>query len=244
MAHRKPRKDYDTVQAALTNKAKTRPPTGLTAKQEMLFCTAMDAVQFPRGHRSRERKEFRKFVEDWFLCNACPLHKDALHRVLCRGSLPADVAFIGEAPGNDENALGEPFVGRAGKLLNKLIFQTKQRIGREFDYCILNVVNCIPLSRVIDAETGQRHKALRIPTKDEAKACSPHLSQLLSIAQPTVVVYLGKTASNYAQSPADPFAEYHLHLYHPAYMLRNGGEGSTEFKREMLRLTELLREAL
>lgn len=143
-----------------------------------------------------------------------------MNHVLFRGSIPADLLLIGEAPGKTEDRLGKPFIGRSGQLLTTAI----QRLGLT-SYCISNVVCCIPWKN--DDKSTQ---TVRVPSKEEAASCSQHLVDLVNLCQPKLVGLLGEQAKKYF--PGKEFSGIPIAAFrHPAYILRRGGENSLEFKR-------------
>ena len=159
-----------------------------------------------------------QYKKEWNNCTKCPLHKGAMNHVLFRGSIPADVLLVGEAPGKTEDRLGKPFIGRSGQLLTTAI----QRLGLT-SYCITNVVCCIPWQ-------SEDHQKIRVPSKEEADSCSPHLTQLFDLCKPRLVALLGEQAKKYFKGSkfmGTPVVTFR----HPAYILRKGGEDSLEFKR-------------
>jgi uracil-DNA glycosylase len=112
-------------------------------------------------------------------CTQCGLHKGKTNYVFGEGNPAADLFFIGEGPGREEDLSGRPFVGRSGKLLTKIIEAMK--LSRE-DVFIGNVVKCRPPEN-------------RAPLPEEANTCIPYLQEQLKIIQPKVVVLLGATAA-------------------------------------------------
>ena len=154
--------------------------------------------------------------EDLGECTRCKLHTTRHKIVFGDGSPKAELVFIGEGPGADEDAQGLPFVGRAGKLLTQMI----EAIGlqRQQVY-ICNVVKCRP--------PGNRQ-----PEKDEVDACSPFLFRQLDALKPKVIVCLGATAAQTLLQTnrgishfRGEWLEYRgykmIATYHPAYLLRN-----------------------
>lgn len=113
-----------------------------------------------------------------------------------------DIVFIGEAPGKDENALGVPFIGRAGEHLTQII----NFIDLEFTFDITNVVRCIPYND--DGGVTQ-------PKEDEIEACKPHLERFLEITQPKGLVLLGEVAQKNVKTNLPS-----VHIVHPAYIAR------------------------
>ena len=138
------------------------------------------------------------------------------------GNPDAEIMFIGEAPGADEDAQGEPFVGRAGQLLTKII--AAMGFGRD-DVYIANVLKCRP-----DMPHGQSGN--RPPTLDEMQTCLPYLKEQIDIVQPKALVALGATAVEGLLGTRGAMRElrgkWHSYqetplmiTYHPSYLLRN-----------------------
>lgn len=111
-------------------------------------------------------------------CHGCRLWRTANHAVPGEGSADAKVMFIGEGPGYHEDKLGQPFVGRAGNLLNQLLAQNGLKRN---DVFITNVVK-------------HRPPGNRAPMKDEVRACIPYLQQQIKVIKPKVIVPLGRSA--------------------------------------------------
>jgi len=149
-------------------------------------------------------------------CTRCRLSKGRTKLVFGVGNPDADIMFVGEGPGADEDAQGEPFVGRAGQLLNNMI--SAMGIRRE-DVYIANVVKCRPPNN-------------RAPEKDETDTCSPFLMQQIDIVKPKVIVALGATAAKNLLVMNDSMGALRgrwydfrgtklVVTYHPAYLLRD-----------------------
>jgi uracil-DNA glycosylase len=158
----------------------------------------------------------RAIREDIGDCTRCRLHKGRTHLVFGVGNVNADLMFVGEGPGADEDAQGEPFVGRAGQLLNNMI--AAMGLRRE-DVYIANVVKCRPPGN-------------RTPEKDECDTCSPFLMRQIAVIQPKVIVALGAVAAKNLLAMNDSMANlrgrwYDFRgarlavTYHPAYLLRD-----------------------
>ena len=149
-------------------------------------------------------------------CTRCKLHKARTQVVFGVGNPNADLVFVGEGPGHDEDIQGEPFVGRAGKLLTQMI----EAMGlKRSDVYIANVVKCRPPEN-------------RLPEKDEIAVCSPYLLRQLAAINPKVIVCLGAcSAQTLLQTNQGisrfrgQFFDFHgsklMATYHPAYLLRN-----------------------
>ena len=138
------------------------------------------------------------------------------------GSIDADLMFVGEAPGADEDAQGEPFVGKAGQLLTRII-QT-MGLTRQTVY-IGNILKCRP-------DTPNQPTGNRKPTPEEMKVCFPYLQEQIDLIRPKVLVALGATAMEgllgktvyitKIRGQWQSFREIPLMpTYHPAYLLRN-----------------------
>ena len=149
-------------------------------------------------------------------CTRCKLHKSRTKIVFGVGNSRAELVFIGEGPGRDEDLQGEPFVGRAGKLLTQMIEAMSLR--RE-DVYICNVVKCRPPEN-------------RLPENDEIAACSPFLLRQLDVIGPKVIVCLGACASQTLLQTTQGISRFRgewfdfrgsklIATYHPAYLLRN-----------------------
>jgi uracil-DNA glycosylase family 4 len=150
-------------------------------------------------------------------CQRCKLHTLGRKQVVFGvGNPDADLMFVGEAPGGDEDIQGEPFVGRAGQLLTRII----EAIGMQrSDVYIANVIKCRP--------PGNRN-----PEPDEVERCEPFLFRQIDLVKPKVIVALGKFAAQSLLKTSDPITrlrgrEYRFRsatlipTFHPAYLLRN-----------------------
>jgi DNA polymerase len=156
-------------------------------------------------------------------CMKCDhLVKSRTQVVFGVGSPEAELMFVGEAPGEDEDRQGEPFVGKAGQLLTKII----ETMGfARSDVYIANVLKCRP-----DMPKGVSGN--RKPKPEEMQVCLPYLREQIDIIQPRVLVALGNTAMEGLTGTKDPMARlrgrWHdfqgtplMATYHPAYLLRN-----------------------
>jgi uracil-DNA glycosylase len=154
--------------------------------------------------------------EDIGDCTRCKLHRGRTKIVFGTGNPNAELMFVGEGPGRDEDLSGEPFVGRAGKLLTDMI--KAMGLQRE-DVYIANVVKCRPPEN-------------RLPEKDEINTCSPYLMRQIDTIKPKVICTLGscsaqtllQTAQGISKLRGDWFDFRGAKLmptYHPAYLLRN-----------------------
>src|SRR5579864_5634096 len=154
--------------------------------------------------------------EDLGECTRCKLHRTRNKIVFGDGSSQAQLVFVGEGPGADEDAQGLPFVGRAGKLLTQMI----EAMGlQRRDVYICNVVKCRPPEN-------------RAPEKDEVETCSPFLLRQLDAIAPKVIVCLGSIAAQTLLETNRGISHFRgewmdfrgtklMATYHPAYLLRN-----------------------
>lgn len=167
-------------------------------------------------------------------CTRCELHKGRTQTVFARGNPEARLVFVGEGPGQEEDRTGQPFVGPAGQLLDRMV--AAMGLGRE-DVYICNVVKCRPPGN-------------RTPLPSEAGACAPFLNGQLELIQPRVIVALGRCAAENMGLVAGggwrgrwgKYRDYDvMPTYHPAFLLR-----SPEFKRpvweDLQRVMAKLRE--
>ncbi|MDR0401937.1 MAG: uracil-DNA glycosylase, partial [Endomicrobium sp.] len=118
-------------------------------------------------------------------CQRCQLWKSRLNPVFGTGIINADIMFVGEAPGYDEDHRGEPFVGKSGQLLTKIIEAMNYK--RETVY-ISNIVKCHPM---IDPHNPEKRSNDRPPTNVEMKACLPYLDMQIAVINPKIIVSLG-----------------------------------------------------
>jgi uracil-DNA glycosylase family 4 len=150
-------------------------------------------------------------------CTDCKLRAGCTQTVFGVGDEQADWMLVGEAPGADEDRVGEPFVGQAGKLLDHMLFSIGLSRGRKV--YIANVLKCRP--------PGNRN-----PEPDEVAKCSPHLLRQISLIQPKLIVAMGRFAAQTLlgtdASIASLRGQVHQYAgvplvvtYHPAYLLRN-----------------------
>lgn len=170
----------------------------------------------------------------WNSCTLCPLGAKATHHVLYRGDIPATFLFIGESPGPVEDQVGEPFLGPAGKVFKQLLLD----VGLDSDYCVTNILACFPF-KPDDPTT------FRAPKKEEATICCDRVRELVLLVKPKVVILLGDVAKKYWNKSIEriesfSFLQKRLELRHPSFILRNGGIGSVEFKRNLLKLREVV----
>ena len=168
-------------------------------------------------------------MEDWTKCTRCCLHKFRRQVVLGKGATPADVMFIGEAPGKSEDLRGEPFIGPSGRLLCLAIRRATYmaRIDTTPSIYLTNVCACRP--------TDKKNGPNRQPTSDEMWACHQRLQDEVEMVRPKRIIFLGKVAAT-ACKALYPGGTPQVH---PAYLLRQGGERSSEFLRFVRELSKV-----
>ena len=210
-----------TTMPSLARRAPATPQTELTdVSLESVASPATpvadDALFGDIAGLPQSGETMEKIWEDIGNCTRCPLHTGRTQVVHTVGNYQADLMFIGEAPGRDEDEQGAPFVGRAGQLLNKII----GAIGlKREDVCIGNINRCRP--------PGNRQ-----PTLPEAHTCKPFLLREIAVIRPKVIVVLGNTAlHNLLDTKVGitrmrgQFHEYYgvkvMPTFHPAYLLRD-----------------------
>ena len=173
--------------------------------------------------------------EDLGDCTRCRLHQQGRKQIVFGvGNPRADLMFIGEAPGADEDIQGEPFVGRAGQLLNNMI--GAMGLAREQVY-IANIIKCRPPGN-------------RTPERDECETCSPFLMRQIAAIAPKAIVALGAVAARTLLAVNAPMSELRGHwydfrgvrlavTYHPAFLLRDPRQKKEAWKDLQMVMKEL-----
>ncbi|MCL2484704.1 MAG: uracil-DNA glycosylase [Endomicrobia bacterium] len=171
-------------------------------------------------------------------CRKCPLGASRLNCVFGEGAPNAELMFVGEGPGFDEDHEGRPFIGRAGQQLTKIIDAMSDeyaKIGgtsfKREDVYIANIVKCHPMK---DPSNPEQRKNDRKPTPEEMEACKPYLDKQIEIVQPKIIVTLGDSSTKGLLKTEESislvrgkFREYNgikvMPTYHPAALLHNPG---------------------
>jgi DNA polymerase len=178
--------------------------------------TVAPAPSDPEAREAKAARLAELDAKQVSVCTKCALHTSRNHTVFGVGNPDADVVFVGEAPGRDEDLQGEPFVGRAGQLLNKIL----AAIGfQREDVYIANILKCRPPDN-------------RDPAPDEVMQCEPYLIRQLEIIEPKVICALGRVAATTLLKTGMSLTkmrqqvhDYHgiplIPTYHPAALLRN-----------------------
>lgn len=165
---------------------------------------------------SYPNQNYKDLKEKALKCRRCQLREDANGVVMGEGNINNKIMLIGEGPGANEDRLGRPFVGRAGKLMDKILESVNLR--RE-DLYITNVIKCRPPGN-------------RVPRQNEFEACVSILRAEIELIEPKVIVTLGSTATKYLIDPEESITNvrgkwfkrgdiFILPTFHPAYLLRN-----------------------
>ena len=163
------------------------------------------------------RMDWKELKASVAQCVACPLHEKRINTVFGVGDEQADWLFVGEGPGAEEDAKGEPFVGQAGRLLDNMLAAIDLKRGE--NVYIANVVKCRP--------PGNRN-----PEAVEMHSCEPYLTRQIALIQPKLIVAMGRVAASHLLQTSASIASLRgsLHsyqgtplvvTYHPAYLLRS-----------------------
>jgi DNA polymerase len=198
------------IDGASSRAATTSPPRPAPAPVELLS-------RYPGLEKTTTLEELSAFIGDCKRCKLAPLRT---HLVFGVGNPNADLMFVGEAPGADEDARGEPFVGRAGQLLTDII-ERGMGLSRA-DVYICNVIKCRPPDN-------------RNPEPDEVAACEPFLMRQIDLVRPRAIVALGSFAVQALLKVKTPISRLRgnwqevrgvklMPTFHPAYLLRSPGE--------------------
>jgi len=186
---------------------------------------------------SDKNKEFDALRQECLKCTACGLCETRTNVVFGTGADNAEVMFIGEGPGENEDLTGEPFVGRGGKLLDKML--TAVDLDRHKNIYIANIVKCRPPKN-------------RDPLPEEQEQCIKWLRKQFAILKPKIVVCLGRIAAAKIIKPDIKITKEHgiffekngilmMAIYHPAALLRNPNYKPDAFN-DLLKLQSKIKE--
>ena len=183
-------------------------------------------------------ENFQELKKDCFSCQKCSLGKTRTNLVFGVGNEQADILFVGEGPGENEDLQGEPFVGKAGKLLDKYL----EVIGlsRQKNVYIANIVKCRPPQN-------------RDPKEEEQEACINWLREQTKLIKPKIIVCLGRIAATRLISPDFKVTKEHgqfikkvniyfMGTFHPAALLRNEAQKAdalSDFQKLREKIKEL-----
>lgn len=182
-------------------------------EQEMMPVEDEEVSMLAHNGAAKELAALAAKVEQ---CSACPLHESRTRTVFGVGNPATGVLFIGEAPGRNEDQQGEPFVGRAGQLLNKILQAIELKRS---DVFITNILKCRPPDN-------------RDPVESEVRCCEPYLIRQIELIKPGVICALGRVAAHWLLRTTAPLSTLRLGehsyrdtpvlvTYHPAALLRN-----------------------
>ncbi len=200
---------------------KAAPQSPAPAREPSAAPTAIELFSaYPGLEKTADLRALREFIGD---CKRCKLAPTRTNLVFGVGNPSAELMFVGEGPGADEDARGEPFVGRAGQLLTDII-ERGMGMARANVY-ICNVVKCRPPEN-------------RNPEPDEVAACEPFLFRQIDLVRPQVIVGLGTFAVQSLLKVKTPISRLRgtwqqvrgirmMPTFHPAYLLRSPGEKRT-----------------
>ena len=175
--------------------------------------------------------DFEALAAEARACTRCPLSGGRIQAVVSRGNPASDLMFVGEAPGAEEDKQGLPFVGRSGKLLDRLVFEEMGLTEEEF--LIANVLKCRP--------PGNRD-----PKPDEIATCRPFLERQIELVQPKVVVTLGRFAAQVLLETTEGITKLRgrsypfrtgvlIPTFHPAAVLRGGSGPMAQMRADLVR---------
>ncbi|MGC1198644.1 MAG: uracil-DNA glycosylase [Geitlerinemataceae cyanobacterium] len=173
-------------------------------------------------------------------CHRCGLGETRTHAVVGRGNRQASIVIVGEAPGQNEDEQGLPFVGRSGELLEKILASVK--LSTKKDVYICNTVNCRPPGN-------------RTPTSAEVAACKPYLLEQIRLIDPQIVLMTGATAVKALTGDKRGMSKIRgtwlqwegrlcMPIFHPAYLLRNPSKEPGKPKWLMWQDMQLVRQRL
>jgi DNA polymerase len=223
---------YDFYRRPAQNAASTLNESTPRDRTELPEGPSADAATADSGDRVSALRLIREDIGD---CTRCRLHKQGRKQIVFGvGNPNADLMFIGEAPGADEDEQGEPFVGRAGQLLNNMI---KAMGLRREDVYIANIIKCRPPNN-------------RTPERDECDTCSPFLMRQVQVIGPKAIVALGAVAAKTLLAVNASMTElrgrwYDFRgtklavTYHPAFLLRDPRQKKEAWKDLQMVMREL-----
>jgi uracil-DNA glycosylase len=223
-----------TPQPVITNQASASiPAENLESQNGALPSIPADSLESKPEAPKQNWETLRNYVAN---CTACELHQNRTQTVFGVGHQQADVMLIGEAPGADEDAAGEPFVGRAGQLLNSMLYAIDFK--REEVY-IANVVKCRPPEN-------------RNPKIEEMVSCQSFLQHQIALIQPKLIVAVGRIAAQHLLKTNQAISKIRgqrffygeakiplIPIFHPAYLLRSPSK-----KREAWQDLQIIRRTI
>lgn len=175
----------------------------------------------------------------WSKCTACHLCTGRRNTVLFKGKIPCDILIIGEAPGASEDTLGKPFVGPAGKLLDRMLIEGNLGPDSEFRLGFTNLVACLPAPNE-EGKVGE-------PDKKAIVACQLRLEEIINICRPSVIIMAGKLVKKWV--PKDIVFEtpvVYLEITHPAAILHqlDASQKSLAYQRTICTFEDAIEEVV
>lgn len=179
-------------------------------------------VKLIKNQKKENKTRYQLHVEKWKDCTKCDYHKHRKKVVFMKGQIPCDILFVGEAPGVTEDIFGKPFHGPAGNLLHEIINDALKLVDakeNEFRLAYTNIVACIPKINKYEKE--------KEPYPECVKECAPRLQQQIEMANPKVIMCVGRTAKDYLKTgyfnckeryKISPWVEL-CSMFHPSYLL-------------------------
>lgn len=179
--------------------------------------TIVSRCSVAKGEEEIIMEGWKELYNQCYSCNKCGLAQMRKNMVFGEGNLKADIMFIGEAPGADEDEQGKPFVGKAGQLLTKAL--TALDLYRDKDYYICNICKCRPENN-------------RTPLEEEALSCLPYLRNQVALVRPKIIACLGATALKFVMGENLKITKdrgrwierkgyYLIATFHPAALFRD-----------------------
>jgi len=229
-------RDSNEMEESGNEAGETNAPTaGVAGNVEEEKISTTTLTLNAEGRYLRQWRIVRKEVSE---CVLCELHRTRKNTVFGVGAEDADLMLIGEAPGADEDAQGEPFVGRAGKLLDSMLAAIGMSRERVF---IANILKCRPPNN-------------ENPTPNEAEKCRPYLNRQIELIQPKAILALGAVAAHNLLDVETPIGRLRgavhemsgsgipvIPTYHPAYLLRRP-QGKAQAFEDLMLLCDLLED--
>jgi len=196
-------------------------------------------AEAPTAERGDRDSVWQALADSVAACTSCPLHRTRKQTVFGVGDRSADLLIVGEAPGADEDRQGEPFVGRAGQLLNAMLGAI--RLSRERVY-IANILKCRPPNN-------------RDPKPEEATACSAYLERQIELIEPRAILAVGRIAAQWLLQSDQPIGRLRgathsygargislVATYHPAYLLRSP-QAKAKAWQDLVLVSQLIRSS-
>jgi DNA polymerase len=181
---------------------------------------------------------YKQHKDKWSNCELCELCLNRKRVVILRGTVPSDVLFVGEAPGDSEDILGSPFKGPAGHLLDRIIADSGLQEGQ---YAMTNMVCCIPPKKDI----GGR-KAKYVPL-ESIEACSERLVETALLCKPKLLIWVGELSAKYGPVYLPPGLvgdpNHRIKIVHPSAILQaNIAQKGLMIQRSVVAIAEALED--